>query len=194
MPLSKIDTAALAADSVDETILDLAANFSFSGTISGAGGGKLLNVSHHVSNTSISGGGVVPHDNTVPLHNEGTQIMAATYDPISATSSLIFLINVYGNENTNLADRITYTFYDGTTNGFIGMAYQDATNHGNGNQWNQTSFALEYTPPNANSRVYRLRGACNHGTFESLNTTTYIQRSRYGSNIKNSITIFEVEA
>ena len=34
MPLSKIDTAALAADSVDETILDLAANFSFSGTIS----------------------------------------------------------------------------------------------------------------------------------------------------------------
>ena len=98
MPLSKIDTAALAADSVDETILDLAANFSFSGTISGAGGGKLLNVSHHDSNTAISGSAIIPLDNSVPLHSEGTQVMAATYDPLSSTSTLIFMVHVYGNE------------------------------------------------------------------------------------------------
>ena len=192
MPISKIDTAALAADAVDNTILDLAANFSFSGTISGAGGGKLLNVSHHVSNNAISGAITVPYDNTTPLSTEGNSIMTATYDPLSSTSSLIFLINVYGNENTNVADRVTYCLYDGTT--FIGMGYQDATNHGNGNQWNQTSITLSYSPPDANSRTYTLRGGMNSGTFESLHNTTYITNPKYGNNVKNTITIFEVEA
>lgn len=192
MPLSKIDTAALAADAVDNTILDLASNFSFTGTISGAGGGKLLNVSHYVSNTAISGAVVVPYDNTTPTSTEGNQIMTATYDPLSSTSSLIFLINVYGNENTNLADRITFCLYDGTT--FIGMGYQDATNHGNGTQWNQTSINLQYTPPDASSRTYTLRGGVNHGTFESLHNTTYVTNPKYGNNVKNAITIFEVEA
>ncbi len=41
MALSKIDTPALAADAVDNTILDLASNFAFTGTITGAGGGFL---------------------------------------------------------------------------------------------------------------------------------------------------------
>ena len=192
MPLSRIDTAALKADAVDSTILDLTDNFAFTGSITGAGGGKLLKVQHYDSNTAISGGGTVPYDNTTPLSTEGTVIMTATFDPVSASSSLIFLINVYGNENTNVADRVTYCLYDGTT--FIGMGYQDATNHGNGNQWNQTSINLQYTPPNANSRTYTLRGAMNAGTFESLNTTTYINNAKYGRNVKNTMTIFEVAA
>ena len=44
MPFTKIDTPSLKADAVDNTILDLADNFAFSGTITGAGGGKLLQV------------------------------------------------------------------------------------------------------------------------------------------------------
>jgi hypothetical protein len=37
MPFTKIDTAGLQADAVDNTILDLASNFAFSGTVTGAG-------------------------------------------------------------------------------------------------------------------------------------------------------------
>ena len=44
MPISKIDTPGLKADAVDNTILDLASNYAFTGTISGAGGGKILQV------------------------------------------------------------------------------------------------------------------------------------------------------
>ena len=44
MPISKIDTPALKADAVDNTILDLASNYAFTGTVSGAGGGKLLQI------------------------------------------------------------------------------------------------------------------------------------------------------
>ena len=38
MALSKINTGGLAADAVDNTILDLADNFAFTGTVTGAGG------------------------------------------------------------------------------------------------------------------------------------------------------------
>lgn len=38
MALSKIDTAGLVADAVDNTILDLADNFAFTGAVTGAGG------------------------------------------------------------------------------------------------------------------------------------------------------------
>jgi hypothetical protein len=38
MALSKIDTAGLTADAVDNTILDLTDDFAFTGTVSGAGG------------------------------------------------------------------------------------------------------------------------------------------------------------
>ena len=37
MALSKIDTPALVADAVDNTILDVADNFAFTGTVTGAG-------------------------------------------------------------------------------------------------------------------------------------------------------------
>ena len=38
MALSKIDTAAIAADAVDNTILDLTDTYAFTGTVTGAGG------------------------------------------------------------------------------------------------------------------------------------------------------------
>ena len=44
MALSKIDTAGLVADAVDNTILDLAGNYTFTGTVTGAGGGKVLQI------------------------------------------------------------------------------------------------------------------------------------------------------
>ena len=50
MALSKIDTAGLAASAVDNTILDLAANYAFTGTVSGAGSMALVH-----SETATSG-------------------------------------------------------------------------------------------------------------------------------------------
>ena len=50
MALSKINTASLAADSVDNTILDLTDNYAFTGTISGAGSMALVH-----SETATSG-------------------------------------------------------------------------------------------------------------------------------------------
>lgn len=54
MALSKIDTAGLVADAVDNTILDLAGNYAFTGTVTGAGGGKVLQVVQTVKTDTFS--------------------------------------------------------------------------------------------------------------------------------------------
>ena len=64
MAISKIDTAGLVADAVDNTILDLASNYSFSGSISGASDVVLIN-------TTTSTDGV----NTIELND----IFSSTY-------------------------------------------------------------------------------------------------------------------
>ena len=56
MAISKIDTAGLAADAVDNTILDLASNFAFTGTITGAGDpAKILQIVHATPINPTSG-------------------------------------------------------------------------------------------------------------------------------------------
>ena len=44
MPISKIDTPGLKADAVDNTILDLASNYAFTGTITGDNAGGFVRV------------------------------------------------------------------------------------------------------------------------------------------------------
>lgn len=182
---------AIVANTVGATELNLTDNYAFTGTVSGAGGGKVLKVQHYESTTAISSSAAVPHDNTTPTSTEGVQIMTASFTATSSSSDLYFFITVYGNEDSNVGDRITYPLFDGTT--FIGMGYQDATNHGNGTNWNQTSIILKYSPASTSAKTYTLRGSVNGGsTFESLNTVTYMDNAKYGGNIKNTITIMEI--
>lgn len=182
----------MALSKIQSESINLADDYAFTGTITGAGGGKVLKVQHYESNTAISSSAAIPHDNTTPTSTEGVQIMTASFTSTSSSSDVFFFITVYGNENTNVGDNITYTLFDGTT--FIGMGYQDATNHGNGSNWNQTSIILKYSPASTSAKTYTLRGSVNgSSTFESLNTATYMDNAKYGSNIKNTITIMEIE-
>ena len=55
MALSKIDTGGLVADAVDNTILDLADDYSFTGTISGAGGTSVAIIGDQKASGTHSG-------------------------------------------------------------------------------------------------------------------------------------------
>ena len=54
MALSKIDTAGLAADAVDNTILDLAGNYAFTGTVTGAGSEGLVHLETQETTTAVA--------------------------------------------------------------------------------------------------------------------------------------------
>jgi len=195
MALSKIDTAALAADSVDNTILDLAGDFAFTGTISGAGGGKVLQFKQFTSSTAISSSTTIPDDNTVPTATEGVQIMTASFTPTSATSDIFILCHIFGNEHTNAVGTLPIPLFAGTTHLQTGYIEARGGPGADGHTWGQTSFMTKHTPGSTATITYQVRGGCagSNGTFESIGTATSVTNARFGNTILNTITIWEVE-
>ena len=82
MAFSKIDTNGLALDAVDNTILDLSSNFAFSGTITGAGGGKVL-ASYHTQTSSGSAS-----NNTWSLQSG----LTTNITPASSSSKFLLMV------------------------------------------------------------------------------------------------------
>ena len=86
-----ISTAKIANDAVDNTKLDLSANYAFTGTITGAGGGKVLQVVSNASDTV-----------TTVTNGATTNIISQAITP-SASSSKILIrasINLGGGLNS----------------------------------------------------------------------------------------------
>jgi hypothetical protein len=93
MALSQIKTASIAADAVDNTILDLTDDFAFTGTVSGAGGGKLLqvinaSVTAGETFTSLAGG-----TSTAPNYTDTALTLSIT--PSATTSKILVLGSFY---------------------------------------------------------------------------------------------------
>ncbi len=108
MALSKIDTPALVADAVDNTILDVADNFAFTGTVTGAGIASPLA-------TNI----------TYTTENSGTTQ--------NLTQSLVKgWANVDCTGTQNIKDSFNVT---SNTDGGTGRSYQNLTNNFNSTSW-----------------------------------------------------------
>jgi hypothetical protein len=95
MALTTLPTAALANDAVDNTKLDLADNYAFTGTVTGTG--KVL----QVINTTI---------NAISSGNAGSEVMVANYyaniTPSSTSSKiLVFFVGPCQIEDNNSAPR-----------------------------------------------------------------------------------------
>ena len=112
MALSKIDTKAIADDAVDNTKLDLADNYAFSGTVTGVGitAGQASDPSFHVYNPQ--NGSVATSTSVVVSHNTELFDSSSAYD----TSTYRFTPQVGGyyyfyasvrfQSSTNAFDRI----------------------------------------------------------------------------------------
>ena len=127
MPISKIDTSALKADAVDNTILDLASNYAFTGTVSGAGGGKIGQVLNTVwsNNNSTSSS----------TYSATSGTLAIT--PSATNSKILVIVNacsIYcANSDTNIdlgISRSGGSSGDGTILEFEGTAGYDQDNTG----------------------------------------------------------------
>ena len=96
-----ISTAKIANDAVDNTKLDLTANYAFTGTVSGAG--KLKNLVYVAINpiTPSGGSAEIPIDNTLPLIGEGQQVIQHDYTPVSSSSTIFVHAYFIIAESTN---------------------------------------------------------------------------------------------
>lgn len=186
-----VDTAQLVADAVDNTILDLTDDFAFTGTVSGAGGGKVLQVKRTESTSTVSSSTTIPYDNTDPTSSEGVEILSLSFTPTSATADLYLFFTIFANEDSNVGDRIALPVFKGTT--LIGVGYQNATYGSSSSNWIVNNFSIKHSPASTSAATYSVRGGVNAGTFESLGSMTYMDNAKYGANIVNSMTIMEIE-
>ena len=185
----------MALSKIQSESVNLADDFAFTGTVSGAGGGKVLQFKQYESNTAVRTTTTIPLDDTVPTATEGAQIMTAAFTPTSATSDVFILVHVFGNEHVNLASTICVPLFAGTTHLQTGYISARGGPGADGHTWGQTSFMTKHTPGSTATITYQVRMGCDQGSnfIESLDVATSIQGSRYGQTIKNTITIWEVE-
>lgn len=102
-----VDTAQLVADAVDNTILDLTDDYAFTGTIGGAGGGKVLQVvTTHFTTTSSQ----------TAANNTDVNItsLSASITP-SATTSKIFIMCQWSGETNQYLHNTMFGIKRGTT-------------------------------------------------------------------------------
>jgi hypothetical protein len=180
MAVTTIPTAGIANDAVDNTKLDLASNYAFTGTVTGAG--KVLQVVHVESNSAISSSSTIPADTSVPT-------LSTTFTSLNASSTLYFFVTVFCNEDINAGDNIALPIFKGTS--LIGIGYHHSTGP-NGENFHNAKFTVKHTPASTAQQTYSLRGGMNNGTFESLGTASYMSGTYYGQNLKNTMTIMEV--
>ena len=186
----------MALSKIQSESVNLADDFAFTGTITGAGGGKVLQFKQFTSSTAVnSSAGRIPYDDTIPTSSEGALVMSASFTPTSATSDVFILCNIFANEHTNAVSTIFIPLFAGTTHLQTGYVSARGGPGADGHSWGQCTFMAKHTPASTNAITYSVRGglAGTSGTFESLATATSITNSKAGNTILNTMTIWEVE-
>ena len=115
MALSKIDTAGLAADAVDNTILDLTSNYAFTGTITGAGG--------YTQGTKVSPTSGTTVDFTGIPNN--VKVIHILFDLVERTSSAWGIIQLGDSGGFETTGYTSSVGYPGTGNTYTANAAAD---------------------------------------------------------------------
>ena len=149
MPISKIDTPALKADAVDNTILDLASNYAFSGTVSGAGGGKLLQVARTVLATTVE----------TSSSSFATALTSASFTMASSSNSLLVIVpfNVKVRGNGSVATPECYVRIlnnEGTELNANMFYFSDVANNNNARVENAGCLSAFYSPSSTSPVIY----------------------------------------
>lgn len=166
--------------------MNLADTFAFTGTVTGAGGGKLLKfASDQGANTSSSA--TIPQDNTVPTISEGTEVFSIAFTPTAATSTLLIQADFQLSAGSNSQYLMWTLFEDSTCIGAWSHASPYSNNGG------LASFNVPRAASSTSARTYSVRAGCSSGT----GGTVYIgdvYSNNYGALNANYMTIQEIGA
>lgn len=106
-----------------------------SGTLSWAGGGKILQVVRAETTANTSGNTVIPRDNTIPQNTEGFEVLTCSITPISASSKLYIVSTIYAGETSNTTNDLCIALFRDTTANAFAACYSsiiDANAHETG--------------------------------------------------------------
>jgi hypothetical protein len=175
-----ISTAKIADDAVGNTKLDLSADYAFTGTITGAGGGggKILQIQSTLYSSAFSQSGTA--NTTITVNNLSVSITP------SATSSKIFLFaRLFHEHSQNAINQVYYFLRGGTAiniapssgSRLLGMASNQTNMDSDSTSTADTQSMFTVDSPNTTSAVtYQI------GVKNNQNGTLYVNRTVNDSN------------
>jgi|TARA_R100000455_G_C6233644_1_gene94523 hypothetical protein len=171
---------------------------AFLGQIFPAGGedsnteGGIVAIKNLTNNNNFNSSNNIPRDNSAPTTSEGVEIFSTSFAMEKSTNKLLFLANLYGNEDSNQGDNLVFPFFAGSTCIFVG--YHDTTSGSAEQNFRIAHAVFMYEPGTTSSVTYSVRGGVDSGNYEHLETTTYSQGSHYNSLRRSTLTIMEVSS
>ena len=197
MALSKIDTAGLVADAVDNTILDLAGNYAFTGTVTGAGGGKVLQV---VSTTKTDTASFSSASTNTFVDLSG---LSVSITPSSTSSKILVIYTANVSQSTTAT--VHLRLVRDSTAIYVGDQVGSRIQSSSAFRTASTPYLLENhnlngshldSPATTSSVTYKLQGtlgATYSGTYY-VNRSASDSNSDVGSRTASSITVMEIQA
>ena len=186
-----VSTAKITDDAVGNTKLDLTANYAFTGTITGAGGGKVLQVVQTESKTNFS-----------TTSNTFTDLTPITVDitPSATTSKVLVLCNLNfgGSADNRTGVRLiragTYIFGGDDQGNRQGVT--TATEAAEDNSIYNVAFQFLDTPNTTSATTYKIQVSAQTSGSETvyLNQTGSDANQQYTKNTSSSITCIEIGA
>lgn len=176
----------MALSKIQSESINLADTFAFTGTVSGAGGGKVL---QFASNQSAIGSGTtsIPQDNTIPTITEGTEIFSLAFTPTASNSNLLIQMDCQMSAANNGVYIVWALFEDSTCIG-AWSNYITASNNGC-----IINFNIVRAASSTSARTYSVRAGRASGTSGTY-YYGYVTGNSYGQLNQNYMTIQEIGA
>jgi hypothetical protein len=159
-------------------------NVAFSGTVTGAGGGKVVQIVNTQTGAMATGNTNTVNDDTVPQNGEGTEFMTLAITPTNASNKL--MIDIVAQLSDDGGDRLQMALYqDSTANALASNAHYQSGGafHANltmkhfmtAGTTSETTFKMRAGGTNGNTTFNGEGGARKlGGTFASSITITEI--------------------
>ena len=175
---------------VTSEVFDLTDAYAFTGTVTGAGGGKVVQVKYVDVKTVLTGSTTMPHDNTIPQITEGNEYLTLAITPTTTSNALLIEVQVMISSNTgeNLIIAIFNTDVHATDAQAVSALYTDPAE-------NTTTQCLTiqyyYIPGITSATTWRLRCGTHEAGTTNINGGNSNQK--FGGKANTSMTITEVE-
>ena len=172
---------------VNADVLDLADDYAFTGTVTGAGGGKVVQVVNTQTGAVATGTTTTPLDDTIPQITEGTEFMTLAITPTSASNKLF--IEVAVNYASSATNGRTWALHQDTTAGALACIHEQSA--AGADELFIIGFNHYMTSGTTSSTTFRVRGGGSNSSTITFNGASGARRN--GGVLASSITITEIE-
>ena len=174
---------------VSSAMQDLTDDYAFSGTVSGAGGGQVVQVVNVTSTARVAGTTTIPHDDTIPQNSEGTEMMTLAITPTNSSNILRIEAVIFLTSSAVGRYILVALFQDSTANAIaVNPATYIVTAAPIGNS---SPLSHWMSAGSTSETTFKIRA----GTNDSATTAMNGNAGRlYGGVCSSSITITEISA